>query len=309
MKFEYDPSLVEQATFLAVRRDSEKEAAYRTAHEVAYTLEDHEHREMAFNQLSSQWFFELGLQEPLQELLAERPLIERNVSICYVREASGARKQGAELYVKESSGDSTRSCTSMVEICPETLLDSIELRETLRSDLLKISDMLDETFAYSPELPPADRPRQNLIRDRYRALWDMYVVSRLNNENRLSQKQDRIACNRFTQAFTSQGQPPNTKCLDALLKLEKVDHRQLLEWAVEPRSLPGWSLSESDADKPGQACPLCGFPTYDWYPTQSMDRAWADRVARSLPGWTIKDGMCRQCVETLQSKEICISRE
>lgn len=309
MRIEYDPSLVEQATFLAIRKSPQDEAAFRRARESVYALRDSEQRDEGFRRISSQWFLKLALGEPLRLLIAERPLIEQCVECCFVREAFGARKQAADLYVKMSADGASRTCTLIVGLCPETLLAPGDLAATLRTDLLKVSDMLDEAFAYSPEAPSANRPRQNLIRDRYRALWDIYVTSRLRLEKRHAERHEHIARNRFIQAFTSQGRPPNAACCDALMRMSRPNHSQLLQWAMTPHTLPEWSSAESDHEQPGQACPLCGFPTYDWYPAEMLEQALVDQMAEILPSWGLQSGMCRQCVETLRSSRISLQHQ
>jgi hypothetical protein len=71
--------------------------------------------------------------------------------------------------------------TLLVRLRPESLLEAERLRALLRHELLHAADMLDPAFGYSRELPASDSgpSYDNLLRDRYRVVWDATIDGRL----------------------------------------------------------------------------------------------------------------------------------
>jgi hypothetical protein len=99
--------------------------------------------------------------------------------------------------------------------------------------------------------------------------------------------------------FATHGASPQAEAFEAVFDLESVTHAQLLEWATNPDELPGVCAdADGTAERPGGACPLCGFPTYDWYDftTPGADRA-ATVIGQAKSSWTRGLGACRQCAE------------
>jgi hypothetical protein len=67
----------------------------------------------------------------------------------------------------------------IIALCPECLVDRDRLRPWLYRQLRHIEDMVDGRFGYECALPVAPAVQQNLIRDRYALLWDVFVEGRL----------------------------------------------------------------------------------------------------------------------------------
>jgi len=312
LRCEYHPGLVEQTTFLAARRDPAAERALRAELEGAYGIGDPDLRDEQFARIHGRWFVDLQLERHLDVLIAEQPLIGRRVDRCHVREAAGRRRENVELFVRtqrtqrvpsrpaDTDGDAGVERTLIIDVCPETLLDQGRMGRWLRRELLKVADMLDAAFGYSPSLPAVHHARQNLIRDRYRVLWDAYVEARLRRTHPDTASPSAGLRERFERAFAHGGSLSSAASLDLLLQLTATTHPRLLEWALQPETLPGWQATASDpAHPPGELCPLCSFPTYDWYDFgNDRDRCLQFAISQAQPAWHHDLGACRQCVET-----------
>jgi hypothetical protein len=331
---EFHPSLVEQATFLAARRDYATERILRADLDKVYRDVEPDERDGCITQVYGRWFVELRLDEPIRVCIAERPVIGQRVGCCHVGEAAGRRRENVELFVRANPSKGVEAVRTLtIDLCPESLVEPDRLTPWLRRELLKVSDMLDDAFGYSPILPKAHRARQNLIRDRYAVLWDAYVEARLKNAADAAGGPSRNLRERFERAFAVDGTRASATLLSLMPQLASVTHDRLLEWALTPTSMPGWQAVEKDfVPGRGELCLLCGFPTYDWFDfgvgADADVRAGVDagssagkgagagasggagtnalvrtRIARARPDWRLEDGACRQCVETFAAMQ------
>ena len=303
MKIEYDPILVDQATYLAARGDSLTERKLRSEIDPLYLIEDGDRREAEFRKVFSEHFVALGLDRVLLELLAERPTISEGVGTCIVREAARARAQSAELFVRGGSAEiGPDSRTLMVQLCPTSLVEPDAVRPLMRRELLHVADMLDESFDYAPEDIEGIPATRNLIRDRYRVLWDTYVESRLLRDSRVSGRRLELLRRNFQRAFTTGGRTPASTVFDQISGMTALTHTQMLQWAREPEALEGNAASDetesSQSRQPGATCPICRFPTYDWYGQFAADEDSVEgRIRDEHPNWQPEHGLCRRCAE------------
>lgn len=302
-RVEYDPALVEQAVRLAVRSDRSAEQSLHNQVDPLYAIEDCEKRDRAFTQTFAEWFTQLGLGRPLAEVIAERPSIDQRVAMCLVRMASRRKAESAELFVRQDSPSVPIARTLVIQLCAESLVEPETMRPFLRRELLHVSDMLDDDFGYVREEFDGLPAQQNLVRDRYGVLWDVYVERRLMDEGLVGgERMERLRVG-FEKAFTLGGQPPAAHAFDRVMQCRSLTHRQLYSWANEPRQ----ALEVNGADcpqpvvgrsGPGQSCPICGFPTFDWLDLSAEDGSEAMRaIQRICPTWTPADGVCRRCAE------------
>lgn len=235
MRTEYDPVLVEHAVFLAVRADSDAERRLHVAIDPCYDIQDEEHRNSAFERTYIAWFGRLELGRVVTDLIAERPLIVANVDKCIIQEAPRKGDEYAELFVqRDASPDGSVSRTLLIQICPESLVESTRLVPYLRRELLHVADMLDEGFGYVPVCDGGALAAQNLIRDRFRVLWDTYVEGRLFRQGKVTPNHKERLRSQFERAFTVGGSKPQSSLFDKVVGLERVTHGQLLEWARDP---------------------------------------------------------------------------
>src|SRR3990167_821566 len=93
----YDPGLMEETVFLAIREDREAKRFHRERH-LLYEITNAEERERAFQDFYRTWFFRLGFSEQIEKALGEQSLISSGVKGCFVARAPGKpdRKSGAE---------------------------------------------------------------------------------------------------------------------------------------------------------------------------------------------------------------------
>lgn len=299
MRMEFDPLLVEKTVRLAVRRNTDLERALHREIDPVYRLADPEARDRAFTDIFAGKFRELRLDAPLLGLMRERPLIGHRCARCVVHEAARRSAEGAELFVRSDDGVSIAR-TLLVQMLPESVVSPERVSPLLRRELLHVSDMLSEPFGFRADDLSSLPPREQIVRDRYRVLWDLYVESRLSREGRIDDRGLAKLRLLFERAFTRQGLAPGAVAFDAALAIEGVTHDDLLAMAREPERLSG--ASADAAGRPSTGCPLCGFPTYDWFDFAADDKEERVRIITlSRPDWTPADGACRQCVETYVS--------
>jgi hypothetical protein len=93
--------------------------------------------------------------------------------------------------------------TIVVRLRPQSLLDPEGLRTLLRRELLHVADMLDPAFGYLKELPSVERDPAvvNLLRERYRVLWDATIDGRLCREGLLGTRARAVGLSEFARAF------------------------------------------------------------------------------------------------------------
>ena len=304
MKTDYDPVLVEQAVFLAVRKNASLERELHRATEPLYEMPPGEARETRFHEIYAAFFSRLGLDSIVSTLLAEpdcHDLFEEGLGRCVVRRAAHAKAESAELFVRPSDGTTTRSDrTLIIQVQPQSLLDHDHLVLLMRRELLHVADMLDERFGYHPEAIEGLAARQNLIRDRYRVLWDIYVEGRLCRRGVGDERMAKRLETLFDRAFALRGTDADRAAFVHVYRAGHLTHDRLLAWAGSPETLLTAAAEPSPGSprRPGEACPLCGFPTYDWLPLE--DACVAHLVAAihaQYPAWRRELGVCRQCAE------------
>lgn len=297
---QYHPELIEQAVWLAVRRDATIEHELHRAVDPLYELPHGEEREAAFQRTFVAWFTRLRLDRILEEALTHFPRIVEQVGKAVVRAAPRRKSEGAELFMRDDAGATRR--TLAVQVCPESLVDPEHVRDRMLRELQHVEDMLDEAFGYVSESIDGLLPQQQVVRDRYSMLWSIRVEAALRRRGLLSRSHESRLRGQFERAFRVAGVPPPPEPFGSVWNQACVRHAQLLAWARNPRE---WLRQANDATSSralGEPCPTCRFPTFDW-----LDRAgcWnADLVSsvqQSSPAWTPNDGICRQCAEIFLS--------
>lgn len=188
MYIEVDPVLLEDVVFLAMRRleqrgDQAMFREYRNRVDAVYETPNDDHdREIAFRDLHADFFRRLGYEQMLRDCLEEFPLLVRELDRASFLKAISRKGEGGELFVRKDEGNGSRpQRTAVVRLRAEVFLDSNELAELLRREFYHISDMVDPAFGYEPAVGDTGDSiaQENLIRDRYRALWSVFVEARL----------------------------------------------------------------------------------------------------------------------------------
>jgi hypothetical protein len=254
---EYEPRLVEEAVFYAVRARRE-ETAFRAERDRLYEIADPEEREAGFRAFHAAWFTRLGLGEGLDDAFREQPSVAANVVRYLVASASAGREEGAELFVSpESRREAAHGRALLICLKPETFTLSGRLRPLLRHELLHIADMLDPDFGYEPRLPlsGADPSYQRLLKDRYGVLWDAYIDGRLARLGWALPDARAARLSEFQRAFPMLGALAEA-CFDRFFGAASLRHAELLAFAFAPESdrLPSGGLDRvGDEDAPRAA--------------------------------------------------------
>lgn len=305
MQIQYDPRLVEEAVFQACRQDCRLESELHAKIDPLYNSLGSRAAGQKFIEVYAAFFEKLKLGSTLSTLMGERPLIEKHVGRCVIRDAARTKNESAELFVKQTDqpvGPADRSL--IIQVCPQSLLSPNRVVARFRRDFLHVSDMLAEEFSYKSEALDGLPARQNLIRDRYRVLWDIFVQGRLTRDDVAEESFTLRLRTMFDRVFERQAADLRP-VFDRVFGDHELTHLQLLDWAIHPTTLfneGSASLPARARQSPGEECPLCGFPTHDWFQFPTGDsHSVIDAICASHPKWQPESGACRQCAEIYTS--------
>ena len=272
MNLTYDSDLIEGVVFLESRRMSDLLAQrYHRARTKLYALPEDD-RPDGFFQFHLEWFRDLGLEDRLLGTLKQFPIIRQHATTLLVRKAVSKKDEGAELFVRPDAKNVAIALRS------ERFFET-GFAQWLAHELCHISDMLDPAFAYEPEirLPDAPPAELDLLRERYRVLWDITIDGRLNQD-----KPARLA--EFQKVMLAM------EIFDRLWKT-RPPHPELVALAK--------SVLVRAQKTPGAACPLCKFPTFAWADTPP-----ADAIRRDFPRWLPAHGCCARCAELYSTQQL-----
>lgn len=300
MRIDYEPSFVEQTIFHAGRQNPNLEAELHRATDRLYALTDSAEREAGFHEVYGNFFRRLGYDGVVVRLLSERPLIESRVQRCIVRQATSAKKEAAELFVRDTGDDDQPQRRSLfIHAYHESLLQPAPFERKMRREFLHVTDMLDDSFGYRKDSLLGNQPRQNLIRDRFRVLWDIHVEGRLSREGHADDKMMRQLSRQFEKVFAKYSACLFPPSFERVHRADVLNHDQLLEWATSPASLfdrdPAASCEIGPAA--GEPCPTCKFSTFDWFAAEEHTPALITAVQAAFPKWRPQQGICRQCAD------------
>ena len=315
MRFQYAPELVEEVVFQEIQRRKEKEdlRLFRDYHKSADRIYDDfpvNQRVVAFDQLHKEFFVKLGFGNLIYQALAEFPMLTTKEQI-FVGKALSQKEEGADLG-KDGKGVG-------IKLRTERFFDLPTLQRYLRHELMHITDLLDEAFGYEyhARLNAVSPTEENIIRERYRVLWDISIDSRILRAGKetVSNKPQRFR--EFAALYRKLSDSCIEELFETLWNTERFTHRELLDMAQDVQQLLALSdasigmSNDGDAANlveaqfiaplPGSACPLCRFPTYSWVanaaqffpPLQSL-------VMEDFPHWRPEHGMCERCFEGYQ---------
>ncbi len=242
-QIDYDAGLVEAAVLLAEHGLSRAETArFRSELDRIYECADEDEREARFEEFHGRFFIELGLDRPLHAVLAEYPDSLRRASGCHVLRAVAARDEGADLrdQLSPESPPGRPMPVLVFRLRPESLLDPGRLASFLRHELQHVADMLDPAFGYERELPVqgADPARTNLLRERYRLVWDATIDGRLAARHGIEVKLCEGRRSAFVRAFPALGDGAE-RALERWLGEPSPTHAAILEFvgAAAPGAL------------------------------------------------------------------------
>ena len=296
MKLLFDEDLVEAVTFLCAsgqRRGipSPQVRRFHKERERLYSIIDPDERQAAFFRLHLSWFQEWGLEKFLADKVSRFPILPVQLDVMAFRKGRHRSEEGAELYVNSDGGHH-----GIVALRPERFGSDASLECFLNHELFHLSDMVDPSFDYSPDVfqPGQTASQQRLIRERYRLLWDVTIDGRLIHAGRetiASQEQRR---KEFDRAYGFLPEDRREKLFEMLWAAPCPRHADLVSLASDPRD-------PNERQIPGAPCPLCGFATFQWANLQTLKPDSLARIQKQFPRWTTAEGACERCLEIYQS--------
>lgn len=285
IRLTYDPELVEEAVLLAEASMTRVDVrAFRRDRDRIYDVADADEREARFRSLHLRWFVRLGLHRTIAQAMAERPEIAERLAEGRIARAMTRREEGADL-IDGGAGVSHTRPMLVLRLRPATFVESDGLRNLLRHELMHISDMLNPAFGYQRALPPSDDgpSHDNILRDRYRVLWDVTIDGRLARTGLLGDDHVRaVRKQEFTNTFRMLGERCQ-EVFDEWFDRTQPSHAALVAFALR-----------QDADRPAAditgRCPLCGFPVATPDPRPERLSAGADNDPQGALGLDHRTG-------------------
>lgn len=182
IRLTYDPELVEEAVLLAEATAPRADArAFRHDRNRLYEIADPDEREARFRSCHRRWFVRLGLHRIIEQTVSERLNISKRLAAGRVVRAVARREEAADLIDQVTPGVQDPRPILLLRLRPASLIEADALADFLRHELMHVADMLDPRFGYQRNLPPSDSgpSHDNILRDRYRVLWDVTIDGRL----------------------------------------------------------------------------------------------------------------------------------
>jgi hypothetical protein len=189
--------------------------------------------------------------------------------------------------------------TLMLQVLPRTLADPESTARRLRPEIVHIADMVDPAFRYRRSQIEGLAARRNLVRDRYRVLWDVYISGRLVREGFGAGVNPSRLRAQLAHVFGIESDEAADLALDRVFGADSLTHDQLFLWANTPDEFrsPGCAAEISRSMPAGSNCPLCGFSTFDWFAFDAAQANLVRKIENRYPTWAPANGACRQCAE------------
>lgn len=315
MKIEYDPQLMQDVVLEEVeRRDKGGDSSlFKDYHKLADPIYEEfsiEERDAAFDRVYKRLFLSLGFGKVMKEALKEFPVLSGKMEAVVVGKAMTKHDERADL----SQGFKSIGLKLLVE----RFLDRHYLQKLLRHELMHVSDMLDRQFAYEnrDKLNVSSLAEENIIRDRYKILWDVYIDSRLIRAGKETVSDRPGRYQEFEALYYKIPVKSRTAIFDELWQVATLTHSQILEMATDTGLLlqrfgalseTGEALDQELLGKntllPGSLCPICRFPTFNWADDLDQFNTNAIKlIQEDNPNWTTENGVCEQCVEGYEAR-------
>ena len=296
----YAPDLVEETVLLAeARTPGAAWRAFRRERDRLYGLREEDQREERFGALHFLQFNALALHHVIEHAITERSDICERVGVGRILRAVRRTDEGADLVDRVVPDGGASEPLLVLRLRPATLLDPPSLRALLRHELTHVSDMLDPAFGYERTLPSSDDgpSGDNILRDRYRVLWDVTIDARLARAGLGCEDARSIRRQEFAAAFPMLGDCAGD-AFDAWFEQCRPTHAALVAFA---RSPGGGEHSEvTDSGR----CPLCRFPvaSLDGLP-ERLSAGAAAAIREDHPAWSVARGLCSQCFDLYEARD------
>jgi len=296
----YSPDLVEESVLLAEGTLGPADAqAFRRERDLLYDQVDPDRREADFRAFHMRWFAHLGLHRVIEDIVAPRADILSRVAGCRVARALIRRDEGADLL--DPSPATARvdvRPTLALRLRPPALLEPATLGAFLAHELMHVTDMLDSAFDYERALPLSDDgpSSDNILRDRYRVLWDVTIDGRLARRGLADPRARETRRQEFAATFAMLGDE-GPRLFDDWFDRVEPTHRALVAFAQAPNG--AGSTNPADSGR----CPLCHFPVAALDARAGGLSAAAQAIVRDeYPAWSPDQGLCPQCLDLYEAR-------
>jgi hypothetical protein len=182
LQLKFDSSFVEEAVFLTVKGKGASDRFVKTFHRdrerMYQTQLPAQERDRQFMAFYETHFHELGLRQIFEQLILEFPRVCQPAILVFMKRVWSKQEEEVELYVQGELK------TVYIGLQVTRICDREFLKKFLTHELTRVSDMLDPRFQYSPfpDLGGASEIEDNLVRERFRILWDIYIKGRLRKK-------------------------------------------------------------------------------------------------------------------------------
>jgi len=316
MQIEIDPRLIDEAVFWKMRPLGSHEpgarkisAEHHRKADPIYKMSNAAERELRFNALNRDTFYALELMKPIEEVLEYFPLFREGLINFVLGYAFRKTEEEADLF-----RDSEGLYNSALKVKAQTLIDPSLFMPLAYHELSHVSDMLNPEFQFQRDIHfSGDHPaHRDMLRERYRLLWDIHIDSRLNAFG----KPFPGTKDRYARMFSLQfGVSPILSDVFERLWCGNASNAKHADWvqAAESSSslfriagLPTWTHVDSSAERKfASACPVCKCPTSSWAEnTDRLPQMILNRIKNIVPYWTSGLGLCKQCEEILRIEPV-----
>lgn len=289
----FESAFLSDVVMKMVERDRTLNNRYHNIADPIYEERPEEEREEAFSDLYRRLFVELGCEKLLREAVREFEGIIEAVDLVVVTKTRDRNEEGADL---RKGQDEEGEIVMTLSLFPSHFLSPVKMRSFLHHELQHIADMLDPAFSYLPGQRLAEMlPTENLLRDRYRLLWDITIDGRIyrRGSDTVATQEDRYE--EFNILFARLPKKERLLWFDKVWKTDHPTHSELLRLAKE-----GKGTHEKCGETQGGLCPLCQFPTYDW--AQELNEDVVAHIQKDFPDWQIEMMLCKRCAEVYSVK-------
>lgn len=300
---EYHTGLVEETIMLAIEGHP-REREFRRSRDRIYEITDHEKREKEFQEFHSQWFLRLDLGRPLTAALSEQSSLTQCARCCRLIAARSRQEEGADLHGTKGAGPEAKSDPRavVVRLCAGSFLNPQSLLNRLRHEFMHVADMLAPWFGYQPQLPSSEAgpAYDNLLRERYRVLWDAWIDGRILRRGWTPEmpREKRLA--EFAAAFPMPGEETEA-CFCFWFHFAFHTHAEMVRFALNPTSGEHAGLKSAL----GGRCPLCRFPSYEFLENSAtLPFETLQEISREFPEWRPEQGLCRQCADLYEARHL-----
>jgi hypothetical protein len=286
---QFDPRLVEDAVLLAIEEATvETRRRFRRERDPLYEIGDPERKESSFQEVHGRWFVILGLAAPVRRVLARHPSIAEGTSRCLVLPVLRAREEYADL---QSDQRDEPQPVLLLRLRVTTLVDRDRLLPLLHHELLHIADMLDPEFGFEPWIGGREEgpTMENLLRERYRALWDVTIDGRLAAAGELPPNRKDLRRRDFLNAFPMLGEASES-LFERFFDGPRPTHAELAAFAATPVPVGG--------NRAVGRCSLCRMPSARLHSNPTRLEPQVQKAIRhDFPDWRPDRGLCLQCAD------------